>query len=400
MKKCPHCGTEQPDGNIYCIFCSKSMIQLKKKEDIEEFVLPVDVTPDDEPLPEQEQKPPAPIAKPIPKKNMIPFLLVILLLVGGALVWVNKDKVAGSINQLPSAVQQLNTSNQGYKSGIPSEYGNSFINISEGGLMVADNDYIYYTKPSDKYKIYRMNHNMEESEMICDVQAFYLNYKDGALYFGGAKKGHRQLFKLDLETLEYEKLCNQSVYEPKLVGNSIFYEDIDDDYSLWRYDIDSDSTVKICDGIVFYCCIGEEWIYYLDTWDDYKAYKIDFNGGNKTLLYDGVPSRELCLSDGILYRSVRDGGICAEKLSTGEEWTISDVNARSLNVGNNAIYYSDVDNGKYLYKMDLNGDNIVKLSNQAAELINVYGDMVSYREPESKAFYWILDGQSNSIQIE
>lgn len=399
MKKCPHCGTEQPDGNIYCIFCSKSMIQLKKKEVIEEFVLPVDITPDDEPLSEQEPKMNAPAAKPIAKKNAIPFLLVLVLIFGGAFALLNKDKVAVSMEQVPDAIQQI-SSNLSNKSGIPSEYGNSFINISEGGLMVEDNDYIYYTNPADKYKIYRMNHNMEESELICKVRAFYLNYKDGALYFGGAKKDHRQLYKLDLTTLEYEKLCEQSVYEPKLVGNSIYYEDIDDGYSLWRYDIDSNSTEKLCDGVVFYCCIGEDAIYYLDTQEDYKAYKIDFNGENKTLLYDGVSSRELCLVDGVLYRSVRDGGIYAEELSTGKQWKVSDVNARSMNVGKNAIYYSDVDNDKFLYKMNLDGTNRVKLSNQAAELINVYGNLVSYREPESKSFYWMTSNQGNSITIQ
>lgn len=360
-------------------------------------------------------------AKPQKKSKWIKWLLLILLLLFIAFKFLNPfgsdSLIFESTNGNPSRFEPSDDGNTGagdaesgevqntdaaFKmDGYPSsEYSNSYINISEGGYMVADSDYIYYTNSADSYKIYRMDHNMNNSEKICDTPAHYLNLYAGDLYFGGSSENdNKGLYRLDLDTFSHEMLSSASIYEPKIVNGCIYYEDIKDDFSLWRYEIDSGRNDKLCEGIVFYCCIGENAIYYIDTWDDNKVYSIDLNGNGKKLLYDGKSCRELALQDGILYSSRKDGGIYAHDLSDGTIHKISDTNVKSMNVCGDSIYYASVDNQDRLYKMGIDGSNEMKIVNNSVAFVNVYGNLICYQDTESKDFFWLVADQGKATKV-
>lgn len=289
---------------------------------------------------------------------------------------------------------------------IAENYGNTFINISEGGFMVADEDYIYYTNSSDDFTIYRMNHDMDNKEQICPIPAFYLNLYENKLYFGGAEKGHRQLFELDLNDFSYQQLCKEDVYEPKVVDGVIYYENVDDNYSLWRYNISAGGPlVKICDDYVFYCCISDDSIYYLDPEESYKAYRVDIdctmnNSNSKEILFPGEKGREFCYADGVLYRSLATGGIYAYDTRTEQEWKISGINARSMNVYGDTIYFANADDNETLYKMGIDGSNPQQLSSNSVSFINVYGNLLCYRDRNDEKFYWMLNEDGKSILVK
>ncbi|MCD8144042.1 MAG: zinc-ribbon domain-containing protein [Oscillospiraceae bacterium] len=86
MKQCPHCGKEQSDNNIYCLYCGKSMIELRQPKEPDPVKEPI---PPEEPTPPSEQPPLSPPyvhVDPPKKRSRLPLLGAVLavFLIGGA----------------------------------------------------------------------------------------------------------------------------------------------------------------------------------------------------------------------------------------------------------------------------------------------------------------------------
>lgn len=278
------------------------------------------------------------------------------------------------------------------------DVGNSFINISEGGLMLTAENWIFYTNPADNYYIYRMDLNMENSELICAIPAYYLNYHDGMLYFSGSNEG-RQQYRMYLDGTGLEMINSRKVYEGKIVGDYIYYDDIDDDYALYRSRLDGSDETFISSGIVFYLIITNDKIYYIDTNDDRHCYRMDLDGRNKEMFID-LPCRDMCLLDDVLYLTLKDGGVYAYDTVDGDFWKISDVKAGCIIAHTDGwIYFCNMDKNDRLYKMTLNGESMTKLTEDSVEFVNVYSNLISYQNKDTKEFFWCLTDSSHKMAI-
>lgn len=278
--------------------------------------------------------------------------------------------------------------------------GNLFINISEGGMMRIIDDRVLYTNPADEYKIYSMNLRFEDNRLECDIPSFYLNDVGRTLIFAGADGGSKQLYSMDLDSGSVHTLSEQVTYEPKIKDGFIYYDDVDEKYSLYRCRLDGSDRVCLSPGAVFYSCITEDAVYYLDTQDDYHLYSMDLNGGSKRVIYD-QSSRELCLMGDCLYLSSREGGIQKYDLKSEQRLWISDVNAASLVVASDGwMYFANRDNEDKLYKMRQDGSDLTKLSNDPVAFINVVSNLISYQNKETGDFYWILTDGSCCRKVQ
>lgn len=276
--------------------------------------------------------------------------------------------------------------------------GNSYINISEGGLMLVLGDWIYYTNPADHYYIYRMDLNLENSELICAIPSYYLNYWDGVIYFSGSEDG-RQQYRMNPDGTGLEMINARRVYEGKIVNGYLYYDDIDEDYTLYRSRLDGTDETFISAGIVFYTIITDDSIYYIDTSDDRYCYRMDLDGSDKEV-FISEPCRDMSILDGTLYVALKEGGIWSVDLSDNTSIKLSDLNASCLIAHSDGwIYFCNKDKDNRLYKMTLDGEDLTKLTEDPVEFVNVYSNLISYQNRDTKDFYWCLTDSSHRTVI-
>ena len=270
------------------------------------------------------------------------------------------------------------------------EKGNLHINISEGGFMLPVGDRVYYTNPRDNYCIYSMNLQFQDMRKEGDIPCFYLSYRDGFLYFSGARKGKQHLYRMDLDSGNEYPLVQRNIYEPKLAGDSIYFDDVDEHYSLYRCNLDGTDVQKIASASAYYTCIENGKVYYLDIEDSYHLYCVNLDGSGKEVLLE-ENFRELSVQGDTLYLSRRRGGVLTYSLSSGEIQQISELSVSSLVAADDGwLYFSNRVNQNYLYKMSWEGESVTKLSEEPAALINVVSNLISFKSENTDQFYWIL----------
>lgn len=281
-------------------------------------------------------------------------------------------------------------------------YGNSFENISQGGTMVAYGEWIYYSNVNADSTIWRMKPDGSEQSQVFSIPAWHISIYNDWLYYRQLDKGY--LCRYNLIDGTDEILVNRDIYEPKVVGNYIYFEDASDNsYDLYRVDVDGRNETKLTDGIVLYCCVADKRIYYLDTAENRKGYSVNLDGKDKQLWYAGRVGT-IDYVDGIVYFTDADnGGLYSLDPYDGEIAKISNLTMWSINIYNDDVYYADGKNDGALTKTSLsNPDEKQLLSSDKCELINVCGGWVQYHiqgYDEDEEFYWVSTDGSEFKQF-
>lgn len=226
--------------------------------------------------------------------------------------------------------------------------GNSLQNISQSGSILYDGEYIYYIDWLSDNQIRRMKVDTKEQELVIPgVSGFYLNKRDDWLFYRDMNSGY--LRRYNVKTKANEDVVTKNVYEPKLVGEYIYYSDAtDDSYDLYRTNLDGSVDEKITDGVVFYSVIEGNKIFYLDTRDSRKGYAVDLESG-----------RKWC-------------------------WRTSGIDTMAYDEKEHKMYFTDYDT-KQLYVMDVDTEEISLVSTNPMGCINVYQGAVYYADPHTGA---------------
>lgn len=272
-------------------------------------------------------------------------------------------------------------------------YGNSFENISQGGLMVSVGEWLYYTNTNSDNTVWKMKHDGTGKEQVLDVPAWHMSVYKGWLYYREySSRGY--LCRYNLQENRNEILVKRNVYEPKIVGRYIYYGDQSDkSFDLYRIDIDGNHETKLTDGIVLYCCVTDQRIYYLDTAVDRKGYSTNLDGNDKQLWYAGRVGT-IDYYDGLIYFTDADeGGLFTLNPKDNSVEKISDLTMWSINVYNGWIYYADGKNNSALTRTSLTDANKKEeLCGDSCELVNVSGGWIQFHikgEDNKKDYYWI-----------
>ncbi|MCD7918689.1 MAG: DUF5050 domain-containing protein [Clostridiales bacterium] len=273
-----------------------------------------------------------------------------------------------------------------------SYYGNSFENSSQGGTMVASGSWIYYVSQSSGFSIWRMRTDGTEQTLVSSTPARHISMLGDYLYYRALGTGY--LHRLNVETGSDTVLVARDIYEPKVVGEYIYYEDqSDDSYDLYRCDLDGSNEVKITDGVVFYCCVTDTRIYYLDTRDGRRGFSVALDGSDKQLWFDGRVGSIDYVDGTVYFTDMDNGGLYRMEAGTSTYTLVSSMTMQSINIYDGWIYFSNPDNGGALTKANLSNVNeVVILSTADCELINVCGGWVQYHAdggPDDDDYYWV-----------
>ncbi|MCD8341922.1 MAG: DUF5050 domain-containing protein [Clostridiales bacterium] len=273
-----------------------------------------------------------------------------------------------------------------------SYYGNSFENSSQGGTMVASGDWIYYVSQNNNFSIWKMRTDGTEQTLVSSTSARHISMLGDYLYYRALGTGY--LHRLNVETGSDTVLVARDIYEPKVVGSYIYYEDqSDDSYDLYRCDLDGSNEVRITDGVVFYCCVTDTRIYYVDTRDGRRGFSVALDGSDKQLWFDGRVGGIDYVDGTVYFTDMDNGGLYKMEAGTSTYTLMSSMTMQSINIYDGWIYFSNPDNGGALTKANLsNISEVVILSTADCELINVCGGWVQYHAdggPDDDDYYWV-----------
>lgn len=271
---------------------------------------------------------------------IIPLLLFLITTFGGEenVVKYLKEKYH---NYQLSRVEVINIQDN-------SLMGNTINNANNNGLVAETNDYYYYVKGM-------------------------------------------QIFQSD-KNFNNEKLVSGEPINPgrdtiNVVENWVFYRQSN---RINRLDVMDGSIETIFRGYSYHMQVLGNWIYFINLDDNYKPYKMDVNGQNKEVILDKEVIYMVIYGDKVYYSYQEKGQGFLESMSldgSGEE-LIANVKARQMVIDNEYIYYLDFDKDE-LSRLKLEDGSIESLSDKRIFNYVKDNDYIFYtlKEEQEKGFF-------------
>lgn len=227
--------------------------------------------------------------------------------------------------------------------------------------------FIYYLA-SDQ-KLYRVNMDGTGVRMLVDGYVESINVTGNWIYYLNASENDN-LYKIAVDGTCKARIGSAKAYGSIIVaGDSVFYNDIDVQYSINKMDKDGSNVSSIGQGTGYSFRFDGGWIYYVDMRDD-SIVKMRTDGSGYSIL-GAHSSGEIQVSSGYIYYSNENDNNNIYKISTdgsGNQLVLSDP-AGDFTVSGGYIYYSDLEDGGRLYKSSLDGSVKNRLSDNSARNI-------------------------------
>ncbi|KDR95071.1 protein of unknown function [Peptoclostridium litorale DSM 5388] len=148
-------------------------------------------------------------------------------------------------------------------------------------------NWIYFINYSDGGKVYRMDVNGQNKEVICDKEVSDMTVYEGCVYYSykgeEEEQGHLEVMNIDGSEKRY--IAHVNTRDMVVEDGYIYYIDYEKS-NLYRMEIESGTMEKLSgEDIVGFSKDGE-WIFYTlkapedSTWDSKGLYKMDIDGSN------------------------------------------------------------------------------------------------------------------------
>ncbi len=278
------------------------------------------------------------------------------------------------------------TSTERIPSNPASASGNLAGNLYNGGYFCEYEGEIYYSNASDNYHLYRIKADKSvEKENYTAV--FSLNAYNGYLYYSknSTKAGNHAylsgrpygIYRINLKKDKVKCLTTQLCPYITLCGDYIVLQEYTNS-SLYfsKIQIDKKGGMnRISDVGYRIACSEDGLIYYAEQNGNHNVYRYNPESNQTSLAYSGDCYQPICIGNMLYYIDVGDGyKLKKVLLSGGEPQIISSEHCINYNTDGNVVYF-EVENspsGAFgLYRCDVNGENLVQISDQACKNINI-----------------------------
>ncbi len=292
-------------------------------------------------------------------------------------------------------------------------------NMSNTGFVAADDNYIYYSNSADNGKIYKMSPSGLDNYIICDDNAKYITVVGGWIYYSNySKTDGGKIYKVKTDGTKRQKVSDNVGTFLNAVGDKVYYSNASDGGKLYVLDSMGNST-PLCNNRADYISIsGGNTILYSNASDGRKLYSIGLDGtynlptsntqGNmKYINASDSASVYYCTDEGKVYKRGDLYPISIKLVTKDKNGNSSvpiDDTATNINVSGSNIYYRSLSDGNKIYKVGTNGGVSEKVTDLAAEAINIYvqnaddvnnrKDIVYFTQSGGK-LYKVLDPVTN-----
>lgn len=247
--------------------------------------------------------------------------------------------------------------------------GNSNGNLNQGGPIVKQGDWIYYSGVYDA--LYKSRPDGSEKTKLTDSVAFYINIVDDWIYYCTMDKkgnpGHTMKIKTD-GTGETE-LGELHASYLNIVGAWIYF--------------------KLSDGVQI------ENSYH-------PLYRMKFDGTEKTLVFEDRSEDIFIFDDWLYYRNTNDKPVLTMMRTDGTERTeIGDSGFLWNYVDENYIYYFDwIEGTAMLFKEKPDGSENIKIAEMESSKYVISGSWIYYEnEADERKLYRIRTDGSEKEKL-
>lgn len=286
-------------------------------------------------------------------------------------------------------------------------------NLSNGGLLDSDSNYIYYINTADGNKIYKKNTSETENYPISDDKAGYITvYGNWVYYCNYSDNG--KIYKVKTDGTLRQKISDNKGTNINVIDDKVYYVNGSDGGRIYSLDSAGNST-KLSDTEASYLVLGVNKylffsninegknLYQIDT--SAKVSKVDGSSSNAAnyINVSGNSSLAYYVSGaGKVYRSGDAYNPLQIRIQTSNG--LVDDKIANINISNNTIYYKSLTDGGKLYKVGTSGGVGQKVVNDTVDAIFVYYDTSSskdyvYYTKGGKMYVLPMDGTTKATAI-
>ncbi|SCZ05178.1 DUF5050 domain-containing protein [Alkaliphilus peptidifermentans] len=307
-------------------------------------------------------------------KKLILIIIVFIILMPGCSLIKNNNKDWNSVSNSANRNIFFGYNGDIYFNNI-SELGiykfnkdpKKTIKIADGlfGRVLIKDDWIYTTIGTDQeLGLYKMKIDGREVTQLSNKKTFQVIKGDEYLYYFHPHEKNGGIYKVRNDGTEEEKLVDDyMIYYLYIYDEWIYY--LSGARLLYRIKTDGSDKQNLSTDEALFMVMDDEWIYYFNGMRRIKGIRHD--GTNESLIKEDNNhfNEYMNIKDDWLYISTRtktsrysDWILYKINVSTKEEVLLYEGVVENIHIINNQIYfYADLS----FYRMDLDGNNIVKL---------------------------------------
>jgi len=242
-------------------------------------------------------------------------------------------------------------------------FENEMLNLENGIDFIKVGNETYSSKLTDSYEFVIVKNNNQNEEELLKTENFAtsFNYSDGKLFFLDGRK----IYSYDLNSDRAKMIAeaHSSFAKSILVKeNFVYYIDGSD---LTKLAVDTGARDILANDAVLSFDVSGNIIYYQAISEEGKGLlkKIDLSDNGKTdIVYQGAATYISIESDGVYFLNHNlvlpfdKGDNKIYKIANGDVAVpICEERAKSYNIADGKIYYTNMDDGGKLYQMNKNG---------------------------------------------
>lgn len=268
-----------------------------------------------------------------------------------------------------------------------------YVKDAGGNLNLADN-WIIYASEGDG-KIYRVSLDGAEKEKICDDKCNFLNVIGEWIFYVNESDNNR-IYKIKIDGSEKTRINDSESTRINVDGEWIYYcklskedsEEIGDSFyypfgELYKLRVDGTEETKLSDVKASFLNVVGDWIYYSDVNDGISLYKMKTDGTEKSKIIDDNCYDVNVAGENIYYS---DMSVSLHK---------TDINGKNkVTIGEDGRYMNINIAGDWLYLKLWNGDenSYYKIKTDGSAKLKLNKDETGeFRVTEEQALKYIAD---------
>ncbi len=312
-----------------------------------------------------------------------------------------RSKIRGSILISVVLTSILLTACSTSKTSEPG-MGNTNANISNGGMSVLRDDWLYFANAADNFALYKIKTDGTGEGRVSDDKPMFLNSFGDWLYFSGRED--LKLYKIKPDGSERILLSDEAVINVMVADGWIYYKKINPDRNespdadtvggseygrIFKIRTDGTGRQMVSGERIDEFNIAGGWIYYSGSTENdmfssgSKLYRMKPDGSANSRVGDMAIGRFIVLEDYIYYLTAGgdDPRLWKMKLDGTGAVKLTDEQVSSFNPRGGWIYYGNVTSEgmeSELKKMKLDGTEATVINEDDPFVLNVHGDMLVY----------------------
>jgi len=278
------------------------------------------------------------------------------------------------------------------------QYGTSPANAMNGGFLAVDAEWIYYHNSSLKGRLYGLKRGNSDSAKLTNEPIDHISILNGNVYFIlNVFREETYLATIDKVSGEIIALNDDnaavslSVYDDRIY----YISDTFNERYLKKY-IDRETSETIIQKPVGSYLFADDCLLYTTYEPNKYMYRANQDGTSESLL---TPNEVLFFqyeNNQIFYIEKESYSLHKLDIASGVDTVILDTDIGGFIVDKGWIYFPNLDDNGFLYKVKTDGSNMEKMASLESFGIQIFGERIVYESNEK--MYWIKkDGSCNDI---